>query len=84
MSEHTNTSEPLPEPWQSLVTGQIFRVIGGHRLHDMEWVMWETRCRKCGSCRYFSLPAEYSERIVTLTSLRWFGVCPKCRKVSAA
>ena len=74
------TSETLPEPWQSPVTGQVFRAWSKWRKPGVELVDWQTTCRRCGWVTCFVLPAHYSSRIATQLSVRWFSLCRECRK----
>lgn len=83
MPEHPN-SKPLPEPWQSPITGQIFYPAYRWSKPDVELIDWQTNCRRCGTTHIFTLRADYSEAIATRMCLRWHGLCSPCRKGGAA
>lgn len=73
-------SDPLPESWQSPITGQVFHAFLKWWKPEIALIDWRTTCRRCGEIICFSLPDEYSEQLATKVSVRWFGLCSECRK----
>lgn len=77
-------SPPLPEPWQSTVTWQVFHAYGRWRKGEVDLIDWRTNCRVCGEDHLFTLRADYNGRIGAQVSIRWHGICRWCRKAGAS
>ena len=71
--------ETLPDPWQSPVTGQIFRPFGRWHKPGVELIDWMTNCRKCGEDHSFVLRADHPDNIAAHMSVRWHSLCRSCR-----
>lgn len=80
----TQKSEPLPEPWQSTITGQSFHPVDRWHKPGVELIDWFTYCRICGADHTFTLRADYPGRIATKVSLRWHSSCRGCHRGAGA